>query len=222
MVLKLYGSPTSTCSRRVATIIYEKHIPYEFVHVDMMKGEHKSPSHLEKQPFGQVPYIDDDGFTLHESRAICCYLEAKYSDQGPKLAPSPSDLKANALFEQAPSIEYCDFDPHANKAVFEAILKPKYLGLPKDKAKYAEAVKMLSDKLDGYERILAKQKYLAGNEITLADLFHLPYGSMLVLAGSDLFETKGPNVARWWKEISSRESWKAVKDGIPTGTVKFD
>ncbi|THU83596.1 hypothetical protein K435DRAFT_569406, partial [Dendrothele bispora CBS 962.96] len=56
MVLKLYGSPTSTCSRRVATILHEKHIPYEFVHVDMMKGEHKSPSHLEKQLFGQVPY----------------------------------------------------------------------------------------------------------------------------------------------------------------------
>ena len=29
----------------------------------------------------------------------------------------------------------------------------------------------LSEKLDGYERILAKQPYLAGNEISLADLF---------------------------------------------------
>jgi glutathione S-transferase len=28
-------------------------------------------------------------------------------------------------------------------------------------------------------------------------------------------EEKYPNLARWWKEISTRDSWKTVKDGIP-------
>jgi glutathione S-transferase len=31
--------------------------------------------------------------------------------------------------------------------------------------------------LDGYERILSKQKYIAGDGLTLADLFHVPITS---------------------------------------------
>ncbi|KAK7466163.1 hypothetical protein VKT23_004886 [Stygiomarasmius scandens] len=222
MVLKLYGSPVSTCSRRVAVVLYEKKIPYEFVNVELAKGEHKSPAYLEKQPFGQIPYIDDDGFILYESRAICRYLEAKYSDKGPKLAPSPSDLKAYALYEQAASIEISNFDPFASKAVAEAIFKPLFRGQPKDEVQYEEALKTLSLKLEGYEKILSKQKYLAGNEITLVDFFHLPYGDMLAAAGSNLMTTKSPNVIRWWNDVTSHASWQAVKDGVPTGVVKFD
>ena len=50
-------------------------------------------------------------------------------------------------------------------------------------------------------------------EITLADLYHLPYASMLPFTGSDILDRK-PNVARWYKDISSRPSWLAVKDGV--------
>ena len=49
--------------------------------------------------------------------------------------------------------------------------------------------------------------------MTLADLFHIPYGSMLAKVGYNGLEEK-PNVARWWKDITSRESWQAVKDGV--------
>lgn len=57
MVLTLYGIPMSTCAQRVAVVLKEKDIPFTFVQIDMMKGEHKSPEFLAKQPFGQVPYI---------------------------------------------------------------------------------------------------------------------------------------------------------------------
>ena len=57
MVLKLVGSPYSTCGQRVAIVLREKNVPYELVPIDFAKGEHKTPEYLEKQPFGQVPYI---------------------------------------------------------------------------------------------------------------------------------------------------------------------
>ncbi|THU96113.1 glutathione S-transferase [Dendrothele bispora CBS 962.96] len=212
MVLKLYGAPMSTCTKRVAVVLHEKKIPYELISVDFAKI--KEPEFLVKQPFGQIPYIDDDGFILYESRAIARYLEAKYSNQGPKLAPSPSDLKATALFEQAVSIEMSDFDPSASKAGFEGVIKG-WFGGQKDQAAYDQAITTLSTKLDGYERILSKQKFLAGDEITLADLYHLSYGELLGQGGSDLLQSKGPNVARWWKDVSSRASWQAIKDNIP-------
>jgi glutathione S-transferase len=39
----------------------------------------------------------------------------------------------------------------------------RFLKMPKNEAAYEESVKTLDAKLDGYERILAKQKYLAGD-----------------------------------------------------------
>jgi glutathione S-transferase len=59
MAFKLYGSPSSssTYTRVVAMIAKERNIPYEFIPVDLKKGENKQPAHLEHHPFGQVPYI---------------------------------------------------------------------------------------------------------------------------------------------------------------------
>ena len=57
MVLKLCGSPLSGAVRLVAFVLREKEVPFELVPIDFAKKEHKSPEYLEKQPFGQVPYI---------------------------------------------------------------------------------------------------------------------------------------------------------------------
>ena len=58
-------------------------------------------------------------------------------------------------------------------------------------------IKKLEAKLDVYDQILSKQKYLGGDEVTLADLFHLPYGSLLEKQGIDyLVSGRVPNVTR--------------------------
>lgn len=124
MVIKLHGIPQSTCTQRVLTVLKEKNVPYEIVPVDFSKAEHKSEEYLKKQPFGQVPYIEDNGFVLFESRAIARYIAAKYRDQGTPLLPDPADLKATALFEQAASIETSNFDPSASGIAIEKVFKP--------------------------------------------------------------------------------------------------
>ncbi|PFH48361.1 hypothetical protein AMATHDRAFT_150070 [Amanita thiersii Skay4041] len=210
MVLKLYGFNLSTCTRRVGVVLHEKNVPFEFYEVDLYKGEHKSPAYLEKQPFGQVPYIDDDGFILYESRAICRYIATKYASQGTSLVPT--EPKANALFEQAASIELSNFDAFAAPAVYEKLFKV-YQGLTTDEAVLQKYLTSLDQRLEVYDKILSKQKYLGGDEITLADLFHLPYGTMLAPAGSDLM-TNRPNVKRWFDSLVNRPSWQAVKDSV--------
>ncbi|KAG6835568.1 hypothetical protein H0H93_016938, partial [Arthromyces matolae] len=130
----------------------------------------------------------------------------------PKLIPA--DIKKKALFEQAASIELNNFDPFASKAVAEIVFKP-YLGLTPNKEVHQELIVELGKRLDAYNVILSKQKYIAGDEFTLADLFHLPYGWLLKASGSDiLYDEKRPNVVRWWKDITSRDSWQAVKDNV--------
>ncbi|PCH37492.1 glutathione transferase [Wolfiporia cocos MD-104 SS10] len=215
MVLKLYGSPMSTCTRRVALTLKEKNVQYELIAIDITKNEHKSASFVANQPFGQVPYIvEEDGFQLFESRAIARYIALKYAGQGNVVVPDPADFKATALFEQAASIELTNFDPFASGLAAEKVFKPrKGLG-PTDEQVVARLAAQLNAKLDAYEVILSKTKYLAGDNVTLADLFHIPYGSMLAVMGFDHLESdKRPNVVRWWKDITSRPSWQAVKDG---------
>lgn len=216
MVVKLVGSPISTCTKRSVLVLLEKKVDFEFVPIDFSKGEHKAPEFVAKQPFGQVPYLDDDGFIVYESRAIARYVAEKWASQGTPLLPL-TDIKKKALFEQAASVETANFDAHAATAVYEKLFKP-FFGLPADIPAYDAQIKKLEGKLDAYEVILGKQKYLAGDELTLADLFHLPYGALLTDDGSNVI-TSRPNVARWWKDITSRPSWLAIKDGIKGGSA---
>lgn len=72
MVLRLYGSAMSTS--RVLVTILEKDLPYEHIMIDIGKGDQKTEDYKKLQPFGKVPVLDDDGFIIFESRAICKYL----------------------------------------------------------------------------------------------------------------------------------------------------
>ncbi|KAF7346820.1 hypothetical protein MSAN_01821100 [Mycena sanguinolenta] len=176
-----------------------------------MKDEQKAPEYMKYQPFGQIPYIDDDGFILYETRAICRYIAAKYPTSG----LIPTEPKASALFEQAASVEITNFDPSASKAGVE--LLKKTLGWPSNEAVVIEQLEILDKKLDAYEVILSKSHYLRGEILTLADLFHLPFAGFVGAGGTDIM-TRRPNVARWYNELISRPSWLAYKDGVKTTT----
>ncbi|KAJ7863574.1 glutathione S-transferase [Mycena leptocephala] len=199
MVLKLYGtSEAGSSTSIVALVLAEKQIPFEHIVVDLGAQEQKTPEFLAMHPFGQVPVIDDNGFILYESRAICRYLAEKYQDQGTQLLPKT--LEGRALVEQAASVELANFNPVLVRAGKEVMAG-------------------LEAKLDAYEVILGKHNFLAGDEFTLADLFHLSYVVWIELSGIDVMTSRGPNVKRWWTELVSRPAWvKLVAEGIK-GTI---
>lgn len=65
-------------------------------------------------------------------------------------------------------------------------------------------------------RFLAKRKHLAGDELTLVDLFHLPNGSALKAFGYKGTFEKYPSVDRWFTGLQERETW--VKAAAVAGT----
>ncbi|THH05558.1 hypothetical protein EW145_g4701 [Phellinidium pouzarii] len=159
-------------------------------------------------------FKQDGDFVIFESRAIRRYITTKYADYGTLgLIPPQADLQTWARFEEAAaSIEQNNFDPFASGLASEKVFKPMRGGIT-DEMRVKELNEILHEKLEAYERILSKRKYLAGDDITLADLFHLPYGTMVAeQLGIDALTSK-PNVARWWTDISSRPSWMSVKSG---------
>jgi len=55
--------------------------------------ENRGPEHFARQPFGQVPYLDDDGIEIFESGACLLHL----ADKSQKLMPRDPRAKAETL-----------------------------------------------------------------------------------------------------------------------------
>lgn len=203
--MKVYGHPMSTCTRKVLTVLAEKGHEAEFKLVDIMKGEQKSPDFLALQPFGVVPVLDDDGFILYESRAICRYLDGRL----PGTSLIPADPKARALMEQWISVESSNFTPQAMKIIMNMMFYPM-MGKEPDMAAVEAARVEAGKALDVLGRNLEKQEYLAPSGFSIADISYMPYITYLFGAKSGDLITDRPAVAAWWERISTRPSWKKV------------
>lgn len=80
-MIKLYGHELSGNSYKVRLFLEILQLEYEWVKVDLMKGEHKSPEYLTINPFGQVPLLVDGDIQLADAQAILVYLARKYGNE---------------------------------------------------------------------------------------------------------------------------------------------
>ena len=84
--MKLYMVPLAPNPTKVMLYIAERaelgtEMAIEQIVVNTVKGRHKEPEHLARNPFGTVPALElDDGSYLVESLAIIEYLEDKFPE----------------------------------------------------------------------------------------------------------------------------------------------
>jgi len=199
-MIKLYGSPSSTCTRKVLTVLEETRTPFEMNLVDLSKGEHKQKPHIDRQPFGQIPAINDGGFAMFESRAICRYLCAK--TESPLV---PKNLEARATMDQWASVEQSNFAPNAMKFIYQYVFKR-----PQESAVLEAANAMLEKTFSAISTPLAKSPFLAGDTFSLADIFYMPYLEYLMVSPAKATFEKYPHVVAWWNRVSERPSWRKV------------
>lgn len=199
-MIKLYGNPLSTCTRKVLTTLAETKTPFEFITVDFATGEHKQPTNLSRQPFGQVPAIDDNGFALFESRAICRYLSEKADS-----ALTPRDPQQRARMEQWLSVEQSNLSTAAMKFIFHYLFHR-----PQEPATLEAATAMLETCFTVLSKPLANSTYLVGEQFTLADIGMMPYVEYLLVTPAADTVKKFPAIMSWWSRVSERPSWKAA------------
>jgi glutathione S-transferase len=197
-MIKLFGNPMSTCTRKVLCTLHETNTPFDLVTIDFAKGEHKQPAHLARQPFGKVPAIDDDGFALYESRAIARYIDAK---AGGKL--TPHDLKGRALMEQWISVEVENFSPYAMKFVSAEVFKRE---TPADAL--ATAGEKLALACSVLDKQLASRQFLCGDQFTIADITYAPYLEYAMNTSAKATIAKHTHVTSWWNRVAERASWR--------------
>jgi len=191
----------STCTQRVLMSAIENGAEFEIRTVDLRKGEHKQPAHLARQPFGQIPALDDNGFVCYESRAIARYVN---DTRGNKLLPA--DAKSRALAEQWISLEQGVITPEVSGIVGQRVFAPMFGGKC-DEAKVTQHSEKAKQGLDILEKHLSTNQYLAGSSFSLADVFFMPYFGLLFHTPEALLLTSRPNIAAWWKRVSERPSW---------------
>jgi glutathione S-transferase len=80
-MIKLYGHEMSGNSYKVRLLLELLNLEYQWIKVDLMKGEHKSPEYLALNPFGQVPLLIDGDIKLADAQAILVYLARRYGGE---------------------------------------------------------------------------------------------------------------------------------------------
>ncbi|KAK4480048.1 hypothetical protein RD792_013105 [Penstemon davidsonii] len=210
-VVNVYGPANAACPQRVLACLIELGVEFELIPIKLEIGEQKQPKFLLRQPFGQVPAIEDGDFRLFESRAIIRYYAAKYgSEGGPNLLGNT--LEEKALVDQWLEVEGHNYNSLVYILVLQLLVLPR-MGQGGDMKLVQEIEGKLDKVLDVYEERLSKSKYLAGEKFTLADLSHLPNTRFLMNEGGmEHLIKKRKNVYAWWIDISSRPAWKKVME----------
>jgi glutathione S-transferase len=73
--MKMYDYPAPN-AQKVKIFAHEKDITIEYIQVDLLNHELRTPKMLSKNPMGTVPFLElEDGEVIRESRAIIEYLE---------------------------------------------------------------------------------------------------------------------------------------------------
>ncbi|XP_015880129.3 glutathione S-transferase F12 [Ziziphus jujuba] len=208
MAVKVYGTLKSGCTQRVLACFLEKGVEFEIVNIDLQAGEQKQPEFLLLQPFGQVPVIEDGDFRLYESRAIARYYANKYAANGPNLLGVT--LEEKAMVDQWLEVEAHNFNDLVYTLVLQLLVLPQ-MGEQSNLALVDTCEQKLEKVMDVYEERLSKSTYLAGNSFSLADLSHLPAIRFLIDdAKMGHLVTERKSVCAWWKDISSRPSWRKL------------
>ena len=77
-MIELYGHGFSSNSRKVHWALEEANIEFDYVTVDLMQGEQKSPDFMEENPNGRLPVLVDGELSIYESNAILLYLADRF------------------------------------------------------------------------------------------------------------------------------------------------
>ncbi len=208
--MKLHFHPVSTASRPILLFCAEANISYEPVVIDMMKGEHKSEAFLKLNPNGMVPVLEDGDFVLSESSAIMKYMADKVDSPA-----YPKDLKKRARVNERMDWINANFVRELCYHLIYPQVFPHHTR-PSDAVQSA-TLAWGKDKTNGFLEILDKgligsNKYICGDEITIADYFAAEILHTGELVG--LSFAKFPNVDRWMTTMKALPSWRKVNEVI--------
>ena len=172
---------------------------YDWKEVDILDGDTRTPGFLAMNANGKIPLLAlPDGRFLAESNAILCYLA------------DGSEFFSGDAFARADILQWLFFEQYSHEpyiATSRFIIQ--YLGSPPERQ-----AELLQKKEGGYkalglmEQQLQKQKFLAGNRYSIADIALFAYTHVADEGGFDLGDY--PSVRAWIECIEARKNFTGM------------
>ncbi len=207
--MKLYMVPLAPNPTKVMLYIAEREalgtqMNIEQIVVNTVKGRHKEPAHLARNPFGTVPTLElDDGTFLVESLAMIQYLEDKFPENA-LLSGTPEQRGRARDTERIVDLRLAGpMGAHGH-----AVNSP--LGYPKDDAKAAQMEAAMQAPLDYLERLLGDGRpLLLGDRVSIVDCTLQASLQFVRYVEADVFGDR-PLLRDWDERYRGRPAAQAV------------
>lgn len=200
--MKLYGYRNGR-TLRALWALEEVAASYEYVEVDIMRGQGREPWFLKINSGGKVPVLDDGGTVITESAAICMHLAEKYPDS--KLLPPTGTLERTACYK------WISFILTELDAPLWTIAKHRF-GLPNERRVHA-VIETASWEFGVTVKILAAglgdRPYLIGDSITVADILA---GHTLLWAKSARVDLGSDTLASYLHALTRRDAFGRARE----------
>ena len=184
---------TTPNGRKISILLEELGINYNMIPINITKNEQFSDDFLKISPNNKIPAIFDheNKISLMESGAIMIYLAEKYKNFIP-----------TANVERMKCLEWLNFQTGSQGPMLGQA--HHFLKFNKGKSEYAE--KRYHNEAERLYKViniqLEKNKYIAGNEYTIADIAIWPWIARFEWHSIDIKKYK--YVANWYTNISYR------------------
>lgn len=207
--MKLYMVPLAPNPTKVMLYIAEREaagaeLGIEQIVVNTVKGRHKEPAHLARNPFGTVPTLElDDGTFIVESLAIVEFLE----DYFPEHRMMPADPVARGRARDVERIVDLRLARHMG-AFGHAVNSP--LGYPQDLEAAARLEEAMAPALDYLEDLLADGRpLLLGDAVSVADCTLQASLQFVRYVEADVFGER-PGLRAWDARFRARPAVASV------------
>lgn len=202
-MIEVYSWPTPN-GHKVHVMLEECGLAYRAHPVDIGAGDQFSPEFLAISPNNKIPAIvDPDGpdgkpFSLFESGAILLYLAGKTGKLLPKDTRGKYEVLQWLMFQMG------GVGPMLGQAHHFRIYAPQKIDYAIER--YTNEAKRLYSVMD---RQIARHRYIAGDEYSIADIAVFPWLRSWKNQGIDWNDY--PNLKGWFDEVAARP---AVQRGV--------
>lgn len=228
-MLKLYHNDMSVCAAKVRTVLAEKDLEWEGVHLDLRAGDTQKPEYLKLNPNAVVPTLVHDGRVIIESTVICEYLDDAFPE--PRLTGGPLEKARMRLWTKqldeglhiavgnlslciAFRQQHLKKTPEQLKAYLDGIpsaetRERRRLGIERgmDSPTFLPSLQRWDAVIGSMEGVL-EGGWLAGSAFSLADIGYAPYMIRLEHLGLDALWKDRPRVAAWRRRLFERPSYR--------------
>lgn len=187
-----YSTPNSV---KVPIALEEMGLDYALHSINIRAGAQKAADFVALNPNGKVPVIVDGDLVLTESAAILVYLAEKTG----KLLPQSGAGRAR-VFEQLFS-HASGLSPAFGNVGFFRKFAPEPIPLAIER--FGNEAQRIIGVLDG---ILANQRFVAGDDLTIADVAH--FGWFWRRHFAEVSIEAAPNVVRWYADMEARPAFQ--------------